>query len=230
MNSLTNDLNQARRYMLKVPVQKRSRETVASIVESCSRLLTTLPYHDITTDRIAEMAGVSIGSLYQFFSNKEAIVSAVIDDLLLKDLEYLRDGLGRLPSSETDIESRIRAIIDMGFNRFQTDRPLRAALENVQGLLDYWDTRRVFYEHYQKYILQLLPEMPGRDRSLVALILVSTFTNALNLNLLQTDQTPEREDKLKNEIFHLVLGYLKTPKVTHAALMASPPPPPPMGF
>lgn len=211
MDSLTNDLSQARRYMLKVPVQKRSRETVSSIVESCSRLLTTMPYHEITTDRIAEMAGVSIGSLYQFFSNKEAIVSAVIDDLLLKDLEYLRDGLHRLPTSTPDTDAKIRAVIDMGFNRFQTDRPLRAALENVQGLLDYWDTRRVFYEHYQRYILQLLPELPDRDRSLVALILVSVFSTALNLNLLQDDQSPEREEKLKTEIFTLVSQYLRTP-------------------
>ena len=53
MATLTNGkFNQASRYMLKVPVQKRSRETVASIVESCARILITNPYHEITTDKI----------------------------------------------------------------------------------------------------------------------------------------------------------------------------------
>lgn len=208
MNSLTSDFSQAKRYMLKVPVQKRSRETVGSIVEACSRLLATQPYHEITTDKIAETAGVSIGSLYQFFSNKEAIVSAVIDDLLVQDLAYMREGMSRLPND--DIETKLRGMIEMGFNRFQTDRPLRTALQNVQGLLDYWDTRRVFFDHYQKYILQHLPDLPGRDRELVALIIVSTFNNALNINLLQEPQSPEREEKLKNEIFLLVSRYLRS--------------------
>ncbi len=205
--TLTNShLSQVKRYMLKVPVQKRSRETVSSITEACTRLLISNAYNEITTDRIAELAGVSIGSLYQFFANKEAIVSAVIDDLLVKDIEFLREGLSRLPA--TDFKSKLQAMIEMGFSRFNTDRELRLALQNVQGLLDYWETRRVFFEHYQKYILLHLPELNGRDRELVALIIVSTFNNALNVNLLQSPQPPEREQNLKNEIYLLVSRYL----------------------
>lgn len=208
MATLTDsNLSQAKRYMLKVPVQKRSRETISSIVESCSRLLTTTPYHEITTDKIAEMAGVSIGSLYQFFANKEAIVSAVIDEMLVKDIEYIREGMAHLPPS--DVNGKIRGMIELGFSRFHTDRPLRAALQNVQGLLDYWETRRVFFEYYQKYILQHIPELGLRDREMVALIIVSTFNNALNINLLQDPQTPEREEKFKNEIYLLVTRYLQ---------------------
>ena len=59
-----------KKYMLKIPVQKRSKETVASIVESCARLQVQEPYHAITTDKNAEMAGEIIGSLYQYYDNK----------------------------------------------------------------------------------------------------------------------------------------------------------------
>ncbi len=207
-NLTTSNFSQAKRYMLKVPVQKRSRETVSSIVESCARLLISSPYHEITTDKIAEMAGVSIGSLYQFFANKEAIISAVIDDLLVKDLEFIRDGMAQLPNS--DLETKISALIDMGFTLFHKDRELRAALQNVQGLLDYWETRRVFFDHYQKYILQHIPAIPDRDRELVALIIVSTFNNALNVGLLIQPQSPEQEAKFKNEIYLLVSRYLQS--------------------
>jgi AcrR family transcriptional regulator len=193
--------------MLKVPVQKRSRETVSSIVESCARILISNPYHEITTDKIAAMAGVSIGSLYQFFANKEAIVSAVVDDLLAKDITILTQGLASIP--QTDLEGKIRAMIDMGFTRFHTDRELRAALQSVQGLLDYWDSRQIFFDTYQKHILQHLPELPGRDRELIALLIVSTFNNALNIHLLQANQTPEREEQFKKEIFLLVTRYLR---------------------
>lgn len=194
-----------KRYMLKIPVQKRSKETVTSIVESCARLLVKEPYHAITTDKIAEMAGVSIGSLYQFFANKEAIVAAVIDDLLQKDLVFIEEHLAKLQT--TDIDSKVHTFIDIGFTRFHDNRPLRTALQGVQGMLDYWDTRRVFFEHYQKAVLAHMPPIPGRDREMMALFVVSCFNNILQLAL-TGPQTPEREDAIKKEVFLLIRRYL----------------------
>ncbi|MNL02836.1 transcriptional regulator BetI [compost metagenome] len=206
MSAVPNHAQQDKKYMLKIPVQKRSKETVASIVESCSRLLVQEPYHAITTDKIAAMAGVSIGSLYQFFANKEAIVAAVIDDLLQKDLTYIEEHLSKLHAP--DLEAKVHAFIDIGFTRFQDNRPLRTALQGVQGMLDYWETRRVFFEHYQKAVLQHLPVIPGRDREMVALFIVSCFNNILNLSLLGP-QSPEREQAIKNEVFTLMSRYIK---------------------
>lgn len=199
-------LNPEKKYMLKIPVQKRSKETVASIVESCARLLVLEPYHAITTDKIAEMAGVSIGSLYQFFANKEAIVAAVIDDLLQKDLAYIEEQLGKLQTP--DMQSKIQAFIDIGFSRFHDNRPLRTALQGVQGMLDYWETRRVFFEHYQKAILVHMPQLHGRDREMVALFIVSCFNNILQLSLLGP-QSPEREQAVKKEVYTLFSRYLQ---------------------
>ncbi|WP_413574696.1 TetR/AcrR family transcriptional regulator [Bdellovibrio sp. HCB290] len=199
--------NPDKKYMLKIPVQKRSKETVASIVESCARLLVQEPYHAITTDKIAEMAGVSIGSLYQFFANKEAIVAAVIDDLLQKDLVYIEENLAKLTT--TDLDTKIHAFIDIGFARFHDNRPLRTALQGVQGMLDYWETRRVFFEHYQKAVLVHMPQIPGRDREMIALFIVSSFNNILQLSLLGP-QSPERENEIKKEVYTLISRYLKT--------------------
>lgn len=198
--------NPDKKYMLKIPVQKRSKETVASIVESCSRLLVQEPYHAITTDKIAEMAGVSIGSLYQFFANKEAIVAAVIDELLQTDLVYIEDQMNKIPQS--DMNTKIHALIDIGFNRFHDNRPLRTALQGVQGMLDYWDTRRVFFEQYQKAILKHIPDLPGRDRNMVALFIVSCFNNILHLSLLGP-QNVEREEATKKEVYLLISRYLQ---------------------
>lgn len=197
--------NPQKKYMLKIPVQKRSRETVASIVESCARLLVQEPYHAITTDKIAEMAGVSIGSLYQFFANKEAIVAAVIDDLLQKDLAYIEEHLAKLQAP--DLDSKVKAFIEIGFTRFHDNRPLRTALQGVQGMLDYWETRRVFFEHYQKAVLAHMPEVPGRDRDMMSLFIVSCFNNILNLSLLES-QSPEKEEQIKKEVFILFRRYL----------------------
>lgn len=55
------------------PSQKRSKITYNSILEVSPRLLIELGYENTTTDRIAEKAGVSIGTLYEYFSDKDHI-------------------------------------------------------------------------------------------------------------------------------------------------------------
>jgi len=63
----------------KSPRQARARVTVDAIVEATTQLLLSEGYENFTTARAAERAGVSIGSLYQYFPNKAALVAAVID-------------------------------------------------------------------------------------------------------------------------------------------------------
>ena len=57
----------------KIPSQERSRETVAAIYQAAAQVFSRNGYADTTTDQIAERAGVSIGTLYQYFPSKEAI-------------------------------------------------------------------------------------------------------------------------------------------------------------
>src|SRR5215475_7174475 len=59
--------------------QDRSRSTVDALVGATTRILVKEGYDQASTNRIAELAGVSIGSLYQYFPSKEALVAAVID-------------------------------------------------------------------------------------------------------------------------------------------------------
>ncbi|ABD86365.1 TetR/AcrR family transcriptional regulator [Rhodopseudomonas palustris] len=61
----------------KLPRQARSLATVGVILDATALLLVDEGYDKTTTNRIAERAGVSIGSLYQYFPNREAVVAAV---------------------------------------------------------------------------------------------------------------------------------------------------------
>lgn len=62
----------------RVPRQGRSRFTVESMVEAGARILRERGYAAMTTNRVARLAGVSIGSLYSFFPNREAIMLAIL--------------------------------------------------------------------------------------------------------------------------------------------------------
>jgi AcrR family transcriptional regulator len=61
------------------PVQRRSQETVDAIVEASARVLARHGYSAATTNRIAARAGVSIGSLYEYFPNKESVLAALLE-------------------------------------------------------------------------------------------------------------------------------------------------------
>jgi AcrR family transcriptional regulator len=64
----------------KAPSQGRSRFTVQQIVEAAARVFEERGYAGATTNRIAERAGVSIGSLYQYFPNKESILAVLLEE------------------------------------------------------------------------------------------------------------------------------------------------------
>ena len=63
----------------KSPRQARSRETVEVLLEAATRVLVEAGFEGASTNRIARVAGVSVGSLYQYFPNKAAIVRMLIE-------------------------------------------------------------------------------------------------------------------------------------------------------
>jgi AcrR family transcriptional regulator len=98
----------------KRPRQTRSKETVETILSATARILVKHGFDGLTTNSVAEAAGVSIGSLYQYFPNKQALVAALIerrlDDKNEKTLRALAD-VARAPLAEA-VRTMIRLTID----------------------------------------------------------------------------------------------------------------------
>jgi AcrR family transcriptional regulator len=61
----------------RAPQQARSSETVKTILDAASALLARLPFEQVTTSRIAEEAGLSVGALYRFYHDKQEIFDAI---------------------------------------------------------------------------------------------------------------------------------------------------------
>lgn len=77
----------------KMPTQHRARVTVESILQAAESIIFNEGYEVATTNHIAEVAGVSIGSLYQYFPSKEAIVAGLVEGAVVSAADRLREGL-----------------------------------------------------------------------------------------------------------------------------------------
>lgn len=93
----------------KLPQQDRSRLTVEAIIEATTHILTQEGYDKANTNRIAERAGISIGSLYQYFPNKESLMAALIEQHSNEIAELVESKLKDL--SDAPLEIAIPALI-----------------------------------------------------------------------------------------------------------------------
>ena len=106
------------------PHQARSRDKLELIYEASIRILNKQGMDGLTTNRIAEVAGVSIGTLYQYFSNKQEILAALgqreIEATIARITEQFLDS-----SSETD---KLRLLVHILLNAFDGRHQVRKIL------------------------------------------------------------------------------------------------------
>ena len=76
-------------HLRRRPVQQRSAARVERMLESCAQLIDEVGYDGVTTTLIAERAGVAVGSLYQFFPDKRAVVQALTTRNLDRFMELI---------------------------------------------------------------------------------------------------------------------------------------------
>ncbi|MBA3394333.1 MAG: TetR family transcriptional regulator [Deltaproteobacteria bacterium] len=110
----------------KRPRQHRSKATVDTILGATARVLVKQGFDGLTTNSVAEAAGVSIGSLYQYFPNKEALVAALIEQHVEQMNAAILDELTRvaaLPMAEA-----VRAVIELTIRAHSIEPELHRVL------------------------------------------------------------------------------------------------------
>ncbi len=115
----------------KTPSQTRAMRTVDTLFEAATRILASEGEAGFTTNRIAERAGFSIGTLYQYFPSKEAIVVALVRrhrDRVLRELDVMLERcVAGEYGAEHALRQYLRQIVD-AFGRGQKAQRLLARL------------------------------------------------------------------------------------------------------
>ncbi len=129
---------------MRKPKQSRAKVTRESLIDAATQVLKDQNYDDFNTNRVAERAGVSIGSLYQYFPHKQALIEAIVVRHITLLASTIAAGLAQartLPIGEA-MDALVQATIDVYASDLDLHRvvheqiPLQQAEGAVSGTLD----------------------------------------------------------------------------------------------
>ena len=119
----------------KLPKQQRSKLLFSSIKEACRQILEDKGVEDLSIARVAEVAGISVGSFYQYFPNLDAVVYEIYRDDQPSDNIIIAD-LRMAMESASSLEDALKSVIDFGVSYHKQ----RLSLES--------DFYRLYHEHF----------------------------------------------------------------------------------
>jgi len=197
--------------MRKRPQQQRSREMVQALIDATSKVIQQQGLDNTTTARIAEVAGVSVGSLYQYFGDKDALIEALMESLA----DDIGAGLKRLPILENvDMNAMVGSAIRFGFavlhsrdglylelvrnwHRLPTNRVVDVLQQHFMDL-----ARLYFLRHYQEH--------PIRNLEVRIFIVTNSVLFTMVRHISQGNGLI-RESELAEELTRMVAGYIASP-------------------
>jgi AcrR family transcriptional regulator len=191
--------------------QQRSRLTVRAILEATARILIKEGFNKASTNRIAEVAGVSVGSLYQYFPSKEAIVAALIDR---HNQEVMQAVQGELAAAvDLPLQQAVRKLVAVAVRAHRIDPKLHRVLaEQVPrvGRLEKVETfNRQNYTLFATYLEHHRDEIRPADLKLAAFVCVTSIEALTHTAVLhQKIVSDEAMGSLIDETIRLVVGYL----------------------
>lgn len=197
----------------KIATQDRSRATVDALVEATARILVREGFDKASTNRIAELAGVSVGSLYQYFPSKEALVAAVIERHQQDIMQTVRGELAEVMTEPVEIA--IRKIVALAVKGHRVNprlhRVLAEQIPRVGKLEDVDVLNRENFALFKTYLESRRDELRVDDLKLASFVCV-TAIEALTHNAVL--HHPEMlSDKATGALIdagaRLVIGYLK---------------------
>ena len=191
--------------------QKRSKAMVETLLDATARVLVRDGYDRASTNRIAEKAGVSVGSLYQYFPNKEALVAALVARHNRELIELVREAVKEVASLDlaTALRELVRAavdahLVDPALHRIFAEQVPRmgqlAKIEALQGQA---------FQLMRSYLEERRSQISVRDLDAATKICVTTveaLTHEFVIN--KPDALDGDRDLFIDEVTRLLLGYL----------------------
>lgn len=193
----------------KSPRQERSIATVEAILEAATDILIRQGASRLTTNRIAERAGVNIASLYQYFPGKQAIIAELQRRHGAKERAAVRRAL--VERRGGDLETTVRALVSMGVAAHAVNPELHRVFSEDLPPLRYAEVSAADPQLIAEFRALLTRSATGLRDPDLAMWMVATLANAVLHRAVV-----ERPDDLSNgsiadELVTVLVRYLKRP-------------------
>lgn len=197
----------------RTPRQERSRATRDAIVEAAGRVFAEVGLERATTARIAEVAGVSPGSMYQYFPGKDALVTALFE----REAEEQRGAFVEMAAElgTDDAPRLIRALVDWSIRELEAKKDLnRVLLDEVPRVSGLQQSRAI--DQLAAKSVRLLLEIgkvrvQPRDLDVAAMLVVRAFRYTI-IPLLDEPVTGRKREAFVDELTDLIAAYLLAPR------------------
>lgn len=193
------------KLQLKAPTQERSKQTVNTLINSCSQILRAEGFFGVTTDKVAKLAGISIGSLYQFFGNKESVVSAVIQNTLEKDMSLFASKI--VDVKNLSVQDRKEVILKLMIEIFENDMELKNKMIPIQNYL----LEPTWINNYIDFFVKNISKTLDMDKNPQAQIRISIFVSSffgLIQNSIQQNKKISTDPEYLKQISALYIQYI----------------------
>ena len=193
--------------------QDRSRATVDALIEATARILVSEGFDKASTNRIAEKAGVSVGSLYQYFPGKEALVIAVIERHHQEIMQVVRGALEEVAT--LPMERAVRKLVATAVEAHRIDPKLHRVLaEQIPrtGRLERVEAyNREAYNLFRAWLESHRNEFRRVDLDLAAFVCVTSIEALTHNAVLHHSEmfADEATEVLVDEATRLVIRYLQ---------------------
>ncbi len=198
----------------KQPRQTRSRETVQVILRAAAQVFSTRGYAATTTNHVAARAGVSIGSLYEYFPNKDALLVALLEQHLAEGEAILTGVWSKLDTCR-DMHEVVRRFSRAMFDLHARDRVLHRLLFEEAPLPSRTRQRLFAMEREAaarvEAYLRARPGRTRRDPALAAAVIVQCIEGLTHKLVVHENDTAASEVYVE-EMVALVTAYLAAPR------------------
>lgn len=193
----------------KQPRQERARATVDAILGAAAQVLVVEGYDRASTNRIAARAGVSIGTLYQYFPSKEALVAALAQrhsETMMALLGQTVQDLAGAPL-ELAVHTFVRAMLHVHAVEPELHRVLSEQVPRINGFAWLAEINRTAQALVQAYLQGHRERLRVQDLDTAAFLLVTTVEAVTHVAVLERPEAVGSQ-QLADELCALVLRYL----------------------